>query len=138
MGDWLLNAARHLNLRKASLNILSATFSPVQLNIHPLVMNAKSLKEIIDKELMANGFEPDFIQEAGINFQFPDPNLYRTTIYCFPYLVDKEGKRYETVRILEEGLEPNFDPFEELNMLPARKASQKKMSIINKIRNLFR
>jgi hypothetical protein len=134
MGDWLLNAARRLNLTKASLNILSATFSPMQLNIYPLIINAKTLKSIIDKELSANGFEPDFIQEAGIDFQFPDPRLYRTTIYCFPYLIDKEGRRYETGRILEEGLEPDFDPFDELNIHPVKN----KVNVTNKIKNLFK
>jgi hypothetical protein len=133
MGDWLLNAARQLNLTKASLNVLQASFSPAELNIHPLTLNAKTLKEIIDKELLANGFDTDFIAEAHIDFQFPDPRLYRTTIYCFPYLIDKDGRRYEAGRVMAEGLEPNFDPFDELNIYP----SKRKTSLIDKIKNLF-
>ena len=92
MGDWLLNAARRLNLRNASLNVLTATFTPQELNIRPLTLNAADLKEIIHKELRGNGFATDFIKEAHIDFEFPDPMLHRTTIYCFPYLIDKEGK----------------------------------------------
>ena len=62
MGDWLLNAARQLKLTKASLNVLQASFNPTELNIYPLTLNAKTLKEIIDKELLANGFDTDFIK----------------------------------------------------------------------------
>jgi hypothetical protein len=131
MGDWLLNAARHLNLTKASLDVLQASFTPTELNIYPLTLNARTLKEIIDKELLANGFDTDFIKEAHIDFQFPDPKIYRTTVYCFPYLIDKDGKRYEAGRVIAEGLEPNFDPFDELNIYP------RKTNIIQKIKNLF-
>jgi len=116
MGDWLLNAAKRLHLKKASLNVLQASFSPTQLNIRPLILNAQNLKLIIDKELSANGFELDFITEAVIDFQFPDPKIYKTTFYCFPYLIDKEGKRYESGQLIEKGLEVEFDPFDELNI----------------------
>lgn len=51
MGDWLLNAARKPNITKASLNVLQASFSPTELNIHPLTYNAKTLKTVIDKEV---------------------------------------------------------------------------------------
>ena len=132
MGDWLLKAARRLKLKEASLNVLDATFYPEQLNLHPLTVNAKTLKTIIDKELLANGFDTDFIVEAKINFQFPDPNIYRTTIYCFPYLVDKEGKIYKTQRIIEEGLEDDFDPFDELNVFPKSKST-----FVDKLKKLF-
>ena len=121
MSDWLLNAARQLNLSTASLNVLQVSFIPTTLNITPLTLNAKSLKEIIDKELLENGFDLNFIKEAHIDFQFPNPNLYATTIYCFPYLIDKDGKRYESRRLIAEALESKFDPFEELKILAAIK-----------------
>lgn len=135
MGDWLLNAARRLNLKKASLNVLTATFTPQELNIRPLTMNAVTLKEIIDKELVANGFATDFIVEAHIDFEFPDPRLYRATIYCFPYMIDKEGKRYDTKRIIGEGLEPDFDPFDEANIYPTKRKSK---SLLDKLKHLFK
>ena len=133
MGDWLLKAARRLKLKEASLNVLDATFYPEQLNLHPLTLNAKTLKAIIDKELLANGFVTDFIVEAKIDFEFPDPNIYRTTIYCFPVLVDKEGRQYKPGRIVEEGLEKDFDPFDELNIHPTKRS----LSLIDKIKNLI-
>jgi hypothetical protein len=132
MGDWLLKAARRLNLKEASLNVMDGTFYPKQLNLHPLTANAKTLKTIIDKELLGNGFDKDFFVEAKIDFQFPDPNIYRTTIYCFPYLVDKEGKIYKTKRIIEKGLEEDFDPFDELNVFPNRKSN-----FIDKLKQMF-
>lgn len=122
MGDWLLNAAKQLRLTKASLDVLNVSFTPTQLNIRPLILNANDLKTIIDKELLANGFGTNFIKEAVINFQFPDPMIYRSTFYCFPYLIDKDGKRYEAGRIIEEGLEPEFDPFDELNIQPTKRS----------------
>ncbi len=133
MCDWLLNAAKRLHLTKASLDIFQVSFDPTELNIRPLTLNAKDLKAIIDKELLANGFETTFIKEAVIDFQFPDPKIYRTTFYCFPYLVDIDGKRYESGRIIEEGLEPEFNPFDELNINPTKRNT----NIIEKIRNLF-
>ena len=38
------------------------------------------------------------------------------TFYCFPYLLDKEGRIYKMKRIIEDGLKIDFDPFEELNV----------------------
>jgi len=133
MGDWLLNAAKRLCLTNASLDVLQGAFSPTELNIHPLTVNAKNLKTIVDKELAANGFDPNFIKEAVIDFQFPDPKIYRTTFYCFPYLIDIDGKRYEAGRIIGEGLEPEFDPFDELNIYPTKRQTE----LLDKIKSLF-
>ena len=73
------------------------------------------------------------INHLKIDFEFPDPNIYRTTIYCFPILVDKEGREYKSGRIVEEGLEKDFDPFDELNIYPTKRGK----SLIGKIKNLF-
>ena len=118
MGDWLLNAAKRLHLTVASLDVLKVSFNPEQLNIRPLTLNAKDLQTIIEKELSENGFDKSFIKEAVIDFKFPELHTNKTTFYCFPYLVDTDGKRYETGRIIEEGLEPEFDPFDDLNINP--------------------
>ena len=135
MGDWLLNAARRLHLKTASLNVLTSTFQPEKLNIQPLTSNAITLKEIIRKELIANGFDPDFIVEAHIEFEFPDPQLYRTTIYCYPYMVDKDRRRYEAKRLIAEGLEPDFDPFDEQRINPSQHLASR---FIQKMKRLFK
>ncbi|OWP62229.1 hypothetical protein CDA63_15090 [Hymenobacter amundsenii] len=134
MADWLLNAARKLNLDKASLNILTATFEPVELNTSPLIHNARSLKEIIDKELLAIGFEKGFIAEAHIDFQFLNPNIFRKGIYCFPYLIDKEGRRYDSGRIIAESYEPEFDAFENRNINSAKFSA----TLLDKWKGLFK
>jgi hypothetical protein len=46
--------------------------------------------------------------------------------------MDKNGRHCETGRLTAEGLEPNFDPFDELNIL----SDKKRTTIINKIKNL--
>lgn len=120
MGDWLLNAAKQLQLKEASLDVMQTSFEPKQLNIRPLLLNAQDLKGIIKKELETNGFAQDFIKAAFIKFQFPDTEIANTRFYCFPYLVDKNGKRYDGGRIMEEGLEPGFDPFDESNIYPTK------------------
>lgn len=120
MGDWLLNAAKQLHLAEASLDVLKASFSPKQLNIRPLILNAQELKEIIDKELTANGFDQNFIKEAVIDFQFPESKVHNTRFYCYPYLIDIDDKRYEGGRIMEEGLETEFDPFKKSNIYPTK------------------
>jgi len=131
MGDWLLNAAKQLHLAEASLDVMQASFSPEQLNIRPLTLNAQELREIINKELTANGFDHDFIKQAVIDFQFPDPETHDTSFYCSPYLIDTNGKRYEGGRIMEEGLEPEFDPFEVSNIYPT-KSKTSVLSMIKK------
>jgi hypothetical protein len=133
MGDWLLNAAKQLHLAEASLDVLQASFSPKQLNIRPLIMNAQELKKIIDKELTANGFEQDFIKEAVIDFRFPNSKTHNTRFHCFPYLIDIDGKRYDGGRIMEEGLEPGFDPFEESNIYPTKS----KTGVLSMIKNFL-
>lgn len=132
MSDWLLNAAKQLHLAEASLDVMQASFSPKQLNIRPLILNAQDLKGIINKELRANGFDQDFIKEAAIDFQFPDPKIHNTRFYCSPYIVDIDGKRYESGRIMEEGLEPEFDAYNESNIYPT-KSKTGVLSMIKKI-----
>lgn len=132
MADWLLNAARTLNLENASLAVLTAQFTPNELSISPLIFHAKSLKKIIAKELLAQGFPIDFISEAKIDFKFPNHKLYRSTIYCFPFMIDKDGRRYESKRIIAEAFEPTFNPFDHQSIYP-----EKKKTIFDKIRGFF-
>ena len=130
MGDWLLNAVRQLRLTNASLNVLESSFTPKELDIYPLKLNAKALKDIIEKELINNGFDTDFIMEAHIDFQFPNSEHSIRRIYCYPYLIDKEGGRYEPGRIIVEGFEQKFDPFDEMNIHP------NKMTIGRNVNNI--
>ena len=131
MADWLLNAARRLQLTEATFDILNQTIHPTELNLYPLAINLKDLPIIIGKELKANGFPPDFIADAKIRFEFLNPNTRSKTIYCFPILVDREGHKYESGRIIEEAYEDPFDPFDPVNIY------RTKPSIIDRIKSLF-
>ncbi len=119
MGDWLVNAVRKLALKKVSLDVMTGVFSPPELNIRPLSMNAARLKEIIEKELEANGFPLDYITEARIDFEFPP---YLRLVHCYPFMVDSEGRRYQPSKpVIEQAYEKEFDPFDERNIYPMGK-----------------
>lgn len=131
MADWLVNAARKLQLADATIDILNQTIHPAELNLYPLTANLKDLPNIIDKELKANGFPSDFITEAKIHVEFLNPNTHIKTIYCFPSLTDKQGHKYEPSRIIEDAYEDEFDPFATTNIYPD------KPSFFAKIKSIF-
>lgn len=131
MADWLLNAARKLQLTEATIDILNQTIQPSELNLYPLTINLKDLPLIIDKELKANGFPSDFITEAKIRVEFLNPNTHSKTICCFPTLTDKEGHKYEPGRIIEDAYEDKFDPFDPVNIYPD------KPPFFDKIKSIF-
>jgi len=131
MADWLLNAARKLQLTEATIDILNQTIHPAELNLYPLTVNLKDLPIIIEKELKANGFPLDYILEAKIRVEFLNSNSLSKTMYCFPTLTDKEGYKYEPGRIIESAYEDKFDPFDPINIYPD------KLSFFDKIKSIF-
>ncbi len=131
MADWLLNAARRLQLTEATIDILNQTIQPTELNLYPLTVNLKDLPLIIDKELKANGFPSDFITDAKIRVEFLNPNTHNKTIYCYPTLTDKEGHKYEPGRIIEDAYEDKFDPFDPINIYPD------KPTFFDRIKSIF-
>ncbi len=110
MGDWLVNAAIKLNLSEASLNVLTARFTPAELNIPTLTINAKDLKPIIEKELSANGFDNDFITDAKMDFIFSKVTQVKYKITCSSSMLDKDGKSYKQ-NVIEDVFLVHFDPF---------------------------
>lgn len=112
MGDWLLNCARRLNLTHASIDIMAGRLAPEELNIRPLSLNVIDLRLIIEKELLGNGFDPAFIVSAGMDLEFLNPMFYRATIYSYPFIIDKDGRKYGGKRIVESGYSLEFDPFD--------------------------
>jgi hypothetical protein len=130
MADWLVNAASRRNLSAATLDILNATIEPAELNLYPLLINLKSLKPILERELHANGFPLDFITEAKIKVEFLYANTRVRKVYCFPTLLDKEGRQYTAKRIVEYAYE-DFDPFDPNNIYPT------KPSVFDQMKSLF-
>jgi hypothetical protein len=113
MADWLLNAAMHLHVNSVTLDIINSAIDPEEMEKLPLMYHLKELKTIIEKELSQNGFDNDFIVNAKIKVEVPDNTVYGRTLYCYPELIDKEGRRYASGRIIETAYEEKFDPFEQ-------------------------
>jgi len=129
MADWLFNAARILHVQTVTLDIMNSTIDPKELEKLPLMDHLKNLKTIIQKELSQNGFDGDFIVDAKIKVLIPDFDIYAQTLYCYPELIDKEGRRYAPGRIIESAYEQNFDPFEKGTFAT---------SLLQKIKRIFR
>jgi hypothetical protein len=110
MADWLLKSAQPLNVREVTLDILTASIEPKQVEKPPLLYHLSELQKILRNELHKNGFQEDFIVEAKIRVEIPNSNIYSRTLYCYPILIDKEGRKYETRRIIETAYE-TFDPY---------------------------
>jgi len=110
MADWLLNAAKSLQVKTVTLDILNAGIDPGEMEKLPLRDHLPDLKIIIQKELKQNGFDENFIVEAKIKVTIPDINIYAKTLYCYPKLMDQDGREYTAGRIIETASE-EFDPF---------------------------
>lgn len=109
MSDWILNAAKRIDVTKITIDILNESFIPKELNFHPLTYELKFLKAIIEKKLLQNGFDKDFIIEAKIDIIL---TIDSKKLICTPLLIDKDGKQYEAGQIIEYAYENDFNPFE--------------------------
>lgn len=132
MADWLFNAAEKLQLKEATIDVLKQNIYPPELNLHPLIVNLKDLHSIIDKELKANGFPPDFIAVASFRVEFLYPTLQSKILHCFPTFKDKEGHTFGPERIIEEAYERPFDPFDHKLSYPY------KPSFFDKLKSIFK
>ena len=117
MADWLLNAARNLHVSTVILDITNSTIDPKKMEQLPLLRHLKDLRSIIDKELNQNGFPTDFIVDAKIKVEIPSLNPIAKDIYCYPMLIDKEGRQYAPGRIIETAYEEKFDPFKQRTLI---------------------
>jgi hypothetical protein len=129
MADWLLNAAINLRVNSVTLDIINSTIDPEEMEKLPLMYHLKELKTIIEKELSQNGFDNDFIVSAKIKVEIPDNNIYSRSLYCYPELIDKDGRRYASGRIIERAYERKFDPFEHRSLAK---------SLLAKIKRIFK
>jgi hypothetical protein len=129
MADWLLNAARILEVNHVTLDIMKLKIDPSEMECLPLMNHLEDLNEIIQKELSRMGFERDFIVDAKIEVRIPDRSVYSKTLYCYPELVDKMGRRYAHGRMIETAYSDAFDPFEKRKIVN---------SLFNYIRRFFK
>ncbi len=112
MADWLNFIAHEKNIKEINIDILNNKIEPEMADIKPLKAYLNDLRKIIEKELLSNGFEINFIKHAKLEFQIPiDDSEFRNTVYCNPILEDINGKIYKTKkRIVEIAYEDNFNP----------------------------
>jgi hypothetical protein len=108
MADWLVNVAKNRNIKEGHLDVFAECILPEELNLPVFSTHIKDLKEIILKELKSNDFSVDFIVEAGIKLKFQNDNGQPRAIYCYPFMVDKEGYKYEGAQIIEYAYENGF------------------------------
>ena len=109
MSDWLCNAARVLRCQEVTLDIINQTHIPAELNFHPFTYELAFLKQIVERNLIKNGFDKDFIIEAKIKININQDSKKMT---CIGWLIDQDNYRYETKPLIKESYEDDFDPFD--------------------------
>jgi hypothetical protein len=129
MADWLLNAAIDLKVDTVSLDIINSTIDPREMEKLPLMYHLKDLKNILDNELIRNGFQTNFIVSAKIRVEIPEYNIDAKTLYCYPELTDIEGRQYKAGRIIETAYEQKFEPFAQRTLFS---------SLFSKAKGLFK
>lgn len=109
MADWLLNAAKQLNIDEITIDIINNTYIPKELNFHPLTYELPFLKRIIERSLTSNGLNKDFIIEAKIKVVFRKESR---ELICIPWLVDINNNKYEIEQLTEFSYSEDFNPFD--------------------------
>lgn len=102
MADWLVNAARQVQANEVRLDIVNTKIDPAPLEIPPLLVHLKELKQMLQDELVRKGFAKDHIVSATIRVALPGQQGNRRILYCFPEMVDVLGNRYRSGRIIED------------------------------------
>lgn len=118
MADWLNFIARDKNIKKIKVDILNDKIEPEEADIKPLKADLKKLREILKKDLANSGFEMEFIKKAIMEFEIPIDNpRIKNTVYCYPFIEDKNGKIYKPKkRIIETAYEVDFNPIKKMRM----------------------
>jgi hypothetical protein len=132
MADHLVAAAERENVDKGHLDVFAGRVFPVSLHLPVFEPHIKDLRWIIEAELLNNGFPTDFVVEAKIELEFPGGSGITKPLYCYPYIIDKEGKRYAPGRLIEYAYEVGFQG------VHADTYSEEKSNLLKIIRDWFR
>lgn len=108
MADWLLNAAKQLNINEITIDINNQTHIPIELNFHPFTYELPFLKTIIERTLTHNGFDKDFITEAKIKVEVQKDSK---ALVCYSWLIDRESNQYSIGPLTELSYCSEFNPF---------------------------
>ena len=109
MADWLMNAAEQKHLTKGRIDVFANCVYPDELNLPVFQSHIADLRQIINSELAKNGFPSDFIKDAVIELEFQHSQSQTRAIFCYPYIIDNEGRKYAPGRIIEYAYEYRFD-----------------------------
>ena len=128
MADWINFIAQENKISELEIDIINKTIVPNEFEVEALLYDLEKLKNIISTELKNNGFDMSFIKSATLKFEIPIQET-NSKIYCFPQIVDQNGKVYKSKnRIIETAYETNFSLIKE---------RLKQKSIISQIKNLL-
>ena len=136
MADWLNFIARNKNIKEIIIDILNNKIEPEESDITPLKSELSKLRKILEKELLNNGFQVDFIKSAVLKFEIPiDNSILKNIIYCYPYIQDVNGKIYKPKkRLIETAYEVDFNPISKVII----KTEMVKKNWIDKIRSMLK
>jgi hypothetical protein len=107
MADWIYNTARVLNFTEVIIDIINQTYVPESFNFHPFTYELPFLKIIIEKNLVRNGFDKDFIIEAKIRILIIPG---KKSMLCESWIIDQENRKYQMKSRIINTYEDDFDP----------------------------
>ncbi len=94
MSDWIWNAANEKNIIDIEIDIINETVSPAELQIRPITIQLQELRETIDKTLIKQRFDADFITEAKFIIFISQRQKVLKLFTCQAILKDIEGRVY--------------------------------------------
>jgi hypothetical protein len=106
MADWIWNAAKKYGVTEIEIDILNDTVTPSALQIKPIIAQLESLRETIQKTLLSNGFEMNFITDAKFHIKILSSNSRDFT--CIPKVTDRDNKIYTGKTYTETAMEDQF------------------------------
>ena len=92
MADWIWNASTEKGINEIEIDILNQIVSPTSINIKQITTYLDRLKNTIDKELINNGFQTDFIVFAKFDIFISSRYKIQRLLTCTATLIDKEQR----------------------------------------------
>ena len=123
VAEWLYHTARRNGISEVTIDVLEVHIEPVALQILPLKVHLQQVRLLFESHLQTSGFPLDFIKELKIRVEIPSN---KTDIFCYPHMLDREGRKYVGKRLSVYIFNPRFDPY------------APKPSILEKLFSLFR
>ncbi len=94
MGDWINYIARSKKIPLIEIDILNKQVTPKEAEHLALLCYLDKLQDILYRELEINSFNTSFIIKAALRFEIPILTSDTTSVYCYPFMEDTNGKIY--------------------------------------------